>query len=350
MPDRRRFMQSLLALASLATLPATAANAATGGAETGASKLPTGGAPATPHTTQAPGFFRLPVGGVTVFALFDAHGKLDPAILHGADRKDIDALLEDAGIPAGQPATSNVNCFLLDAGTRRVLMDTGAGAFFGARGGYLPDNLRAAGYTPGGIDHVLLSHLHPDHALGLVDAAGAPVFPGARVHVSAPELDYWTSDATFSAAPEGRKAGLLTLRKALAPYKDSGRLHTFAPGAAPLAELPIVTSVDLPGHTPGHCGFRVASGGTALLFWADIIHSTPVQFARPDVSIDFDVDQKAAVATRLRLLPQVAAEGCWVAGSHLPFPGLGRVRARNGGKGDAKDGYAWLPVNYADGL
>lgn len=341
MLDRRRFMQSLLAVASLASLPAATANAAAGGTGTDAAT-----APPAPTGTQVPGFFRLPVGEVTVFALFDAHGKLDPAILHGADRKDIDALLEDAGIPAGQPHTSNVNCFLLDAGARRVLMDTGAGAFFGARGGHLPGNLRAAGHPPERIGHVLLSHLHPDHALGLVDAAGARVFPNAGVHVSAPELDYWTSDATFAAAPEGRRAGLLALRKALAPYKDSGRLHTFAPGAAPLPELPSITSVDLPGHTPGHCGFRVASGGAALLFWADIIHSTPVQFARPEVSIDFDVDQKAAVGTRLRLLPQVAAEGCWVAGSHLPFPGLGRVRARNGGKG----GYAWLPVHYADGL
>ncbi|HEU6438684.1 MAG TPA: MBL fold metallo-hydrolase [Nitratidesulfovibrio sp.] len=341
MLDRRRFMQSLLAVASLITLPAATARAATSGTATGAPAIPP-----TPHNGQAPGFFRLPVNGVTVFALFDAHGKLDPAILHGAERKDIDALLEDAGIPAGQPATSNVNCFLLDAGARRVLMDTGAGAFFGARGGHLPANLRAAGYTPGGIDHVLLSHLHPDHALGLVDAAGAQVFPNASVHVSTPELDYWTSDATLAAAPEGRKAGLLALSKALAPYRDAGRLHTFAPGAAPLADVPQVMSVDLPGHTPGHCGFRVTSGGAALLFWADIIHSTPVQFTRPEVSIDFDVDQKAAVATRLRLLPQVAAEGCWVAGSHLPFPGLGRVRARNGGK----DGYAWLPVNYIDGL
>ena len=338
MLDRRRFMQSLLALVPLSSLT-TAATMATLPAATAMAANSGGG-------VQAPGFFRLPVGEVAVFALFDAHGKLDPAILHGADRKDIDKLLEDAGIPAGQPATSNVNCFLLDAGTRRVLMDTGAGAFFGARGGHLPGNLRAAGHAPERIDHVLLSHLHPDHALGLVDATGVPVFPTASVRVSAPELDYWTSDATLAAAPEGRKPGLLALRKALAPYKDSGRLHTFAPGAAPLAGLPFVTSVDLPGHTPGHCGFRVTSGGKTLLFWADSIHSTPVQFARPEVSIDFDVDQKKAVETRLRLLPKVAAEDIWVAGSHLPFPGLGRVRARDQGRG----GYAWLPVNYADGL
>jgi glyoxylase-like metal-dependent hydrolase (beta-lactamase superfamily II) len=335
MLDRRRFMQSLLALVPLSTLTAARAMATASGP-----------APSPGGGVQAPGFFRLPVGEVAVFALFDAHGKLDPAILHGADRKDIDKLLEDAGIPAGQPATSNVNCFLLDAGTRRVLMDTGAGAFFGARGGHLPGNLRAAGHAPERIDHVLLSHLHPDHALGLVDATGVPVFPTASVRVSAPELDYWTSDATLAAAPEGRKPGLLALRKALAPYKDSGRLHTFAPGAAPLPDVPQVTSVDLPGHTPGHCGFRVTSGGKALLFWADSIHSTPVQFARPEVSIDFDVDQKKAVETRLRLLPKVAAEDIWVAGSHLPFPGLGRVRARDQRKG----GYAWLPVNYADGL
>jgi glyoxylase-like metal-dependent hydrolase (beta-lactamase superfamily II) len=38
---------------------------------------------------------------------------------------------------------------------------------------------------------------------------------------------------------------------------------------------------------------------------------------------------------------QPASQGTWVAGAHLPFPGIGHVRAES-------SGYAWLPANYGD--
>jgi glyoxylase-like metal-dependent hydrolase (beta-lactamase superfamily II) len=286
---------------------------------------------------QAPGFFRLAVGGVEVTALYDGAGQVRPEILHGADPARLAALLEDAGLDpkAGEPIA--INAFLLNTGANLVLVDAGGGTALGPRAGLLPGNLKAAGYAPEQITLILLTHMHPDHALGLMAPDGRPLFPGAVVRPAAAEAAYWLSDATLASAPEQRKASIQALRSLAAAYSALGKWKPFAPAEA-LAEGLAVEP--LPGHTPGHCGFWVRSQGRSLLAFGDIVHSSAVQFAQPEVTIDFDVDQAQAKATRLALLPRLARESCWIAGSHLPFPGLGRVRAR--GKG-----YAWLPAPYA---
>ncbi|MGE8275438.1 MAG: MBL fold metallo-hydrolase, partial [Stenotrophomonas sp.] len=53
-----------------------------------------------------------------------------------------------------------------------------------------------------------------------------------------------------------------------------------------------------------------------------------------------DSDRKAAIASRRSLLQQATANRWWVAGAHLPFPGLGHVRS----EGQA---YAWVPAEYS---
>ena len=82
-----------------------------------------------------------------------------------------------------------------------------------------------------------------------------------------------------------------------------------------------------------------ASRGQRLLLWGDIVHGAEVQFAEPDITIEYDVDRKAAVASRKRLLADAAAQGHLVGGAHVSFPGLGHVRA------DIK-GYRWIPVPH----
>ncbi|MNC81841.1 hypothetical protein D3C75_1351030 [compost metagenome] len=69
------------------------------------------------------------------------------------------------------------------------------------------------------------------------------------------------------------------------------------------------------------------------------MHSHAVQFARPEVSIEFDVDSAQAIATRQRVFADAALDKLWVAGAHLPFPGIGHVRVEG-------EGYAWVPVEY----
>jgi glyoxylase-like metal-dependent hydrolase (beta-lactamase superfamily II) len=127
---------------------------------------------------------------------------------------------------------------------------------------------------------------------------------------------------------------------ATAPYVQTGRFKTFE-GESAL--VPGLTPGNEHGHTPGHCGYLFESKGQKLLVWGDVVHNVAVQFPQPTVTIDFDSDQPKALAARLKLLAWAAKEpSLLVAAAHLPFPGLGHVRAE--GKGN---GYAWVPVDFA---
>ncbi|HWM66720.1 MAG TPA: MBL fold metallo-hydrolase, partial [Steroidobacteraceae bacterium] len=97
----------------------------------------------------------------------------------------------------------------------------------------------------------------------------------------------------------------------------------------------------LPGHTPGHTGYEFSSKGQRILFWGDVIHAQSVQLKHPEVSVAFDIDPAAAVATRNKLLTALVDGKVLVAGPHMAFPGAGRLR---------KDGnaYSWAPILFTD--
>ena len=127
-------------------------------------------------------------------------------------------------------------------------------------------------------------------------------------------------------------------RKAVAPYEAAGKLRRFSPGQV----LPAgVTALDSHGHTPGHVSWKLDTGnGPSLLVWGDIVHFHAVQFAHPQAAYEADSDRTAAVASRRAMMAQAADGGWWVAGAHLPFPGLGHVRR----EGEA---FAWVPGEFA---
>src|SRR3546814_11251479 len=79
------------------------------------------------------------------------------------------------------------------------------------------------------------------------------------------------------------------------------------------------------GHTPGHCGVHVASGGGRLTFAGDALF--PVGFDHPDWHNGFEHDPEESVRVRVRLLQQAAASGEYLVATHLPFPSVGRVAA-----------------------
>ena len=89
--------------------------------------------------------------------------------------------------------------------------------------------------------------------------------------------------------------------------------------------VPGVTSLALPGHTLGHTGFRLASGGAEIVVFGDAVNSAAVQFDHPEAGLVFDTDAALAAATRAKLLDALAADRTLVAGTHLPFPGIGHV-------------------------
>ncbi|WP_448206113.1 MBL fold metallo-hydrolase [Azospirillum sp. sgz302134] len=286
--------------------------------------------------TQAPGFYRMGLGDFEVTALYDGYIDLDRKLLVGASAEDVQSLLARMFLAETQGVQTAVNAYLVHTGTNLVLVDTGTAKAFGPSLGYIADNIRAAGYDPAQVDTVLLTHLHPDHANGLLGADGKMAFPNAEVRVAKADADFWLSEEVAAKAPADAQPFYAMARAAVAPYAAAGKLKPYQPGEA---LLPGVASVAAYGHTPGHSGYLFSSGKQSILVWGDIVHSHAVQFARPDVAMDFDVDKEQAVATRKKLFADAAAQTLWVAGAHLPFPGIGHVRAE-------ANGYAWVPVEY----
>ncbi len=77
------------------------------------------------------------------------------------------------------------------------------------------------------------------------------------------------------------------------------------------------------------------------MFWSGIVHALRVQLQHPEVTAILDIDQTAAAATRNQLLSNLAREDVLVAGPHMNFPALGRLRKEG-------SGCSWAPVVFTD--
>lgn len=286
---------------------------------------------------QVPGYYRMMLGRFEVTALNDGYVMLPEKLLKDASKRSIDRLLARGFVDASHGMQTAVNGFLVNTGQQLVLVDAGGGKCLGPSAGHLIDNLQAAGYRPEQVDAVLITHLHRDHTCGLLADGGKPAFPNATVYVSKKDAAYWLDKDTMAKAPADKQAGFKVVQDAVAPYVAAGKLKQFDEGQA---LMPGITVEGEPGHTPGHTGYLFSSDGSQLLAWGDIVHSRAVQFARPQVAIDFDSSQQQAIATRRQILADAAQKKTWIAGAHLPFPGIGHVRA------DVR-GYGWVPVMYA---
>jgi len=149
--------------------------------------------------TQAPGFYRMMLGDFEVTALFDGTLDLEPKkLLTNTTQAQVGKLL-DRGFEKDAVPTS-VNGYLINTGSKLVLVDTGAGGLFGPTLGNLQANLKAAGYQPDQVDDVLITHMHGDHVGGLVQD-GKLVFPNATIHAGQEDADFWLNKANWRRPP-----------------------------------------------------------------------------------------------------------------------------------------------------
>ncbi|WP_324695206.1 MBL fold metallo-hydrolase [Novosphingobium sp. RL4] len=259
------------------------------------------------------------VGDLTITAVSDGYLHASFDLLANIDPADASRMQENAGI--NDHTSIHINCYLVRGGGRTVLIDAGAGGFK-QWGGRLKTNLLLAGIQPSQIDAILLTHAHPDHVGGLMDASGEAVFPNAELVAHHREVAFWQDDGNLSRAPERARGNFLVARQAFDGFRD--RLRTFDAGEV----LPGMTAVPLPGHTAGHTGYRLDSGDQSLLVWGDIVHFPQIQIPRPEVSIAFDQDAHLAADTRSKLLDSVASDRLLIAGMHLGQPGFARIERK----------------------
>ena len=285
--------------------------------------------------TSAPGFYRAMLGDIEITALSDGTVQLPmDKLLNDISPADYNKAL--AKFHLTSPIETSVNGYLINTGAKLVLVDTGAGHFFGPTLGKLAASLKASGYLPEQVDEIYITHMHGDHIGGLSDN-GRALFPNAIVRADKKDADYWLSQANMDKAPESAKGGFKSAMTALQPYVAAGK---FMPFDGNTELIPGVKAVAAYGHTVGHTIYQVESKGQKLMLWGDLMHVASVQFAHPEITVHFDTDSKAAKAERLKAYASAAKEGYLVGSAHLSFPGLGYLHAE--GKG-----YAWIPLNYS---
>ena len=266
---------------------------------------------------QAPGLNRRKIGDYIVTAIVDGIVAAPFDVLSGIAPDEAMRMTVAAGRPSSSAMT--VSTYLIEGKGRTILVDGGGGGINGW-GGRLHASLAAANVNPLAIDQILLTHAHPDHIGGLVGILpSAPHFPNAELVMHDAEFAFWTDEANVNQAPDAMKPFFQAARAVFEAY--GARRRTVSAGHV----APGIVIDHLPGHTPGHSGYRIDDGGASLLIWGDIVHYPDIQVPRPDVTIAFDADQIAAAATRKKVLDRVSASGELVAGMHLNFPGFARL-------------------------
>lgn len=271
-------------------------------------------------TRQIPGVYHRRFGEVLVTALSDGFVEMGYDIFREFSRDEVDRMMaRDHRI---SPPRISVNCFLLRGPMGRVLIDTGSQDNFGPTAGKLFENLAAAGVDPASIEHVLLTHCHPDHSAGLTDTRdGRRLFPNARLIVNRKEIAHWFSDEERDRADERKRLRYFDWTRAqVGPYRDAGLLDEAGDGDE---VLPGITLLECAGHTPGHSTWAIRSQGRQMIVWGDLAHVPEVQVARPGVSMSFDHDPDLAARNRIALLQRIHDEDMLVAGMHIHFPGFG---------------------------
>ncbi|GLY67935.1 MBL fold metallo-hydrolase [Amycolatopsis taiwanensis] len=219
--------------------------------------------------------------------------------------------------------------FAFVLGGMRVLVDTSIGngkeranpAWHNLDTDFL-QRLTDAGFHPGSVDLVVLTHLHADHVgwnTREVDGEWVPTFPRARYLTSRTEREFW-------AGYDMDEARAQMFHDSVIPVEKAGLLDLVNVPDEGAEIVPGLRLLPTPGHTPGHVAVELTSRGRTALITGDCIHH-PVQLAHPTIGACVDIDPRQAETSRRMLLGSLAGTDTLVLGTHFAPPTAGYVVA-----------------------
>jgi glyoxylase-like metal-dependent hydrolase (beta-lactamase superfamily II) len=182
--------------------------------------------------------------------------------------------------------------------------------------------LRHIDINPQDVTHVLVTHVHFDHVVGLAaesDGRLVPRFPNAQLLLGR---------ADWEDAPEGHLGP--EQRARIGAVAEAGRLE-LVEGEREI--VPGVVSIPAPGESPGHSMVRISSEGETLYAVGDLFH-----FAAEVEHSDWMVpwaDQTQMRSSRHRLLNDAVSTDALVVFTHETFPPWGRI------VGNQDTGFRW---------
>lgn len=170
-----------------------------------------------------------------------------------------------------------INPVLVKGGPYNILIDTGLGWGLDAGSDY-PDvsnvrtNLEVFGLQPKDITHVILSHLHYDHAAGCsyttADFKTRATFPHATYYLHEKEWEHALSEVEKDQQNAGADYQLDEFYRLIADQKVellSGNSNTIIDG---------ITTLRTGGHTPGHQAVIIKSAGKYAYYLGDLLPSS----------------------------------------------------------------------------
>jgi glyoxylase-like metal-dependent hydrolase (beta-lactamase superfamily II) len=266
--------------------------------------------------------WRRDLGGGTTVALVRAGTfRSDAGALFGPVPRVLWDRWVTAEIDAENRLLQALNCLLIETPAGRVLVETGIGdrlddktrAMRGYEGPWIEPALRAAGFDPTTVDVVAMSHLHFDHAGGLLRSDGARAFPRATIVAQRAEWEIALGDNPRLVASY--------VQPELQLVRDWGA-EGWADGEREV--LPGVSVVPTGGHSAGHQAIVVrAVGAPPLAFLGDLCMRP--WSANPRWVTAFDDFPLTSVEVKATLFAQAADEGWTIVLSHELGHPIGRL-------------------------
>jgi glyoxylase-like metal-dependent hydrolase (beta-lactamase superfamily II) len=220
-----------------------------------------------------------------------------------------------------------MNCLLVHAGGKRILVETGIGAkmspklrdIYGVEGPFLNDRLKDRGLDPSEIDIVINTHLHFDHCGGntrIVKDKVVPTYPNAKYVVQRGEFEH-AKHPTERDRASYIEENYVPLSSAKLALLEADR--AIAPG---------VELIRVPGHTANMQCVKLSGGGKTAFFLADLVPTT-AHLPLPWI-MGFDLYPMTTLENKKKWIPELVKEGSIALFCHDTKTPAAYLRERNG--------------------